>query len=733
MAISIDNYKNVFSGLNKEIDKEIDSVNENIKNVFKSIKCKFDEIEKGGDSLKRGNETLKIGVVGQVKAGKSSFLNSLFFDGENVLPRASTPMTAGLTVLEYGDKNEFSVEYYNKGEWNTFLDRAKEYDNLLQEFREQFPGMSDDQLVKQIQIPEDIKAAKELVQKCARVAQGLICEKSKVAVESFSDVRDLQNVLEDYVGADGKYTSIVKCLTIKLNDERLKNLMIVDTPGVNDPVVSREMRTREFLRECHGVFFLSYSGRFFDSTDVSFLTGRIGSQGIGTVVLLASKFDSVLQDVGMKFKDDLGNAITDCQRQLRMQFERNLNNSDWRGEEPRLDYTSGIGYSIAKKPKGLWDDTEKHVVEQMERFYPSFFSDDEATKEYFLHLSQMDDLRGKYLEGIFAKNKEKIINDKVNGYFSNASGELKRIIKDGKGEIESRIKTLESGSLSGLKESRKAMQMIVDTIGRNINSLANVSDQRAAQYRKECWNAFVIDWNGNIPTTDESMTVSRDGWHLFSKKNIEIPYKKVDVQKLVERIIEVIDKACKSLNDQWKVKSEDLMKSIGEKVSEVINENEKNDTEAIIESDILRKRLDEILASMSNSRTINTSDIMNDVRMHLAEELQNLPEIKVNVSNDEAEAKMSIASQASNIEKRARETSIRIIGAVRERLNTALAKSAEETISVFKDRKDEFIDKVKESTSDYLAKLDADIKDKDRQLENYKAAKASLDRIGGMI
>lgn len=435
----------------------------------------------------------------------------------------------------------------------------------------------------------------------------------------------------------------------------------------------------------------------------------------------------------MKFKDDLGNAIEDCQRQLRMQFERNLNNSDWRGEEPCLDYTSGIGYSTAKKPKGLWDDTEKHVVEQMERFYPSFFSDDETTKEVFSNLSQMDDLRGKYLEGIFAKNKEKIINDKVNGYFSNASGELKRIIKDGKGEIESRIKTLESGSLSGLKESRKAMQSIVDTIGRNINSLANVSDQRAAQYRKECWNAFVIDWNGNIPTTDESVKVRRDGWHLFSKKNMVIQYKKVDEQKLVERIIEVIDKACKSLNTQWEAKSNELMKSIGEKVSEVINENEINDTEAIIESDTLRKRLDEILASMSNSRTINTSDIMNDVRMHLAAEFQNLPEIKVNVSNDEAEAEMSIASQASNIEKRARETSIRIIGAVRERLNTALAKSAEETISVFKDRKDEYIDKVKESTSDYLAKLDADIKDKDRQLENYKTAKASLERIGGMI
>ena len=71
----------------------------------------------------------------------------------------------------------------------------------------------------------------------------------------------------------------------------MKDIQIVDTPGVNDPVLSREQRTRDFLRECHGVFFLSYSGRFFDSTDVSFLTERIGNQGIGEVVLIGSKYE----------------------------------------------------------------------------------------------------------------------------------------------------------------------------------------------------------------------------------------------------------------------------------------------------------------------------------------------------------------------------------------------------------------------------------------------------------
>ena len=49
----------------------------------------------------RENKKLNIGVVGQVKAGKSSFLNTLLFGGQEILPKAATPKTATLTKMEY--------------------------------------------------------------------------------------------------------------------------------------------------------------------------------------------------------------------------------------------------------------------------------------------------------------------------------------------------------------------------------------------------------------------------------------------------------------------------------------------------------------------------------------------------------------------------------------------------------------------------------------------------------
>lgn len=71
------------------------------------------------ETFRRVDRKLSIAVVGRVKAGKSSFLNSLLFDGKDVLPRAFTPKTATLTKIEYAPENAIEVEYYTKEEWTS--------------------------------------------------------------------------------------------------------------------------------------------------------------------------------------------------------------------------------------------------------------------------------------------------------------------------------------------------------------------------------------------------------------------------------------------------------------------------------------------------------------------------------------------------------------------------------------------------------------------------------------
>ncbi len=658
--------------------------------------------------------------------GKSSFLNSLLFEGENVLPRASTPMTAGLTVLEYGEKNVFSVEYYTAKEWEKFEDKAKEYDDFVNNVKSMNPALTDEEAAKMANIPDELSAAKELISRCTRVAKGKVGKASEE--NDFTDIKDLQDILENFVGADGQFTSVVKSLTIHLNDERLKGMRIVDTPGVNDPVVSREHRTREFLRECHGVFFLSFASRFFDSTDVNFLTNRIGSQGIGTVVLIASKFDSVLQDSGSKFEDDLENAISDCQRQLRAQFRRNLSGSDYKGEEPRFTMSSGIGYSIANKKPSDWDSMESHVVKQMKIFYPSFFASDSDIKATFNELSQIDDIRKDYLDGEFVKNRDKIILSKVNSYFGNATSEIKAILSDGKANLNERNNALSKKDISQIKSVRNATLKVVKKIVDDIESLTNKTDAMAEQAMKECWNRYQTP-SVRVPTKVEGVTFVRQSTFWGRDKDVSCSYKKIDEQKLVSEAESQVQVAADKLSTDWNNKSSELMNSIKDTIGSLIAEAEQKDSEAKFDTDGLRRILGEVLASMSNSTVMNVKDLTNNVVGRIMDIAQDCDVSLVVGSVDETTAKNKISSRARKARHKVEDGLRNLFDQFNTDIKKELDKSKNEVIKIFTSRKDELITKAKVSVKGYLDSLESELKDKEAQLENYKRAIASINEI----
>lgn len=80
---------------------------------------------------------LKIGIIGSVKAGKSSFLNALIFGGEDLLPKAATPMTASLTKISYSEKNEAKIVFFSKNDWEEIKKISAEYDDSLQRLKDE--------------------------------------------------------------------------------------------------------------------------------------------------------------------------------------------------------------------------------------------------------------------------------------------------------------------------------------------------------------------------------------------------------------------------------------------------------------------------------------------------------------------------------------------------------------------------------------------------------------------
>ena len=161
------------------------------------------------------------GIVGQIKRGKSSFLNSLLFDGKPVLPKAATPMTAALTKISYSEEPSATVEFYSKKEWKKVLEQAYRveqeeisYQEQLNEFQaSKVSGQRRQRGVRPPQKPnhpEESKACFELYQMVNR--SGLNVDEyldQEYVIQSTGSNQTLISDLTPFVGADGK--SITTC------------------------------------------------------------------------------------------------------------------------------------------------------------------------------------------------------------------------------------------------------------------------------------------------------------------------------------------------------------------------------------------------------------------------------------------------------------------------------------------------------------------------------------------
>lgn len=244
---------------------------------------------------KINNDVLTIGVIGQMKCGKSTFLNAFVFQ-DTVLPAATTPMTAALSVITYGKEKKVKAEFYTVDEWaEQKVQAARSLDEVQGNSLEE----------------SKVKAAKELVGKSAKLGANINDYLGKSQEDSLDH-------LEDYVGADGKFVSITKSVTIYYPEEYLKGVEIVDTPGFNDPIVSREERTKAFLNKADVVILMLYAGRPFDSTDRDILFKNVRQCGIGKVLIGINKYDIPYEngekeeEIKNYVVEQIRNACRDC-------------------------------------------------------------------------------------------------------------------------------------------------------------------------------------------------------------------------------------------------------------------------------------------------------------------------------------------------------------------------------------------------------------------------------------
>ncbi|WP_162964821.1 dynamin family protein [Helicobacter pylori] len=485
---------------------------------------KTEELEKTLKELQDTHRDLKVGIIGRVKAGKSSLLNALIFEGVEVLPKAATPMTASLTILKYADTLSTEVEFYSPKdiaelkneheryvrEFNRIVEeevkKQKEKQSLSNRAKEGFKSLGNKfsrNKSTEVAPKERVLSDEEIVKRAERIAKnelekdtrlvsshdqyekmkksGLTNTETKDSRIQANSLEELNQKLLQFVGANGKYMPYTKAVQISLNNPNLKDLEVIDTPGVNDPIASREERTKALLKDCDVVFIISPSNQFLTESDMSLFDRVSHKEGLQEIYFVASQTDSAVCTPSevQNSRHHLPTALENAQKSLSSQlnsimgaFIENYPNQQEIFEKAIKNgviLTSGVCFSMYKdfKNQASWERNQKteeyhNALWNLRNSYPDAFSSDDKSKESLLLLSNMSAIEERLEKS--AKEKEKIISQKLQDYAQSQANNLHKFIAQLLQDLEEEKKRVKNADISAIKEQIEAYEKLSNEI-----------------------------------------------------------------------------------------------------------------------------------------------------------------------------------------------------------------------------------------------------------------------------
>lgn len=424
-----------------------------------SVKSAVDYINTEKDK----NRVLRIGIIGTVKAGKSSFLNSLVFEGKDILPKAATPMTASLTKISYSEIPEAKIVFYEDYDWKRIEDRANEYNLCVnKEFekakneweknhsvqdlskKDILTEVTREKVEKKIagSLSPVLKGAAELVKMAQKnhvnIKELLGTEKIICGVEN-ENLENYLKTLKEYVGSNGKYTPLVNYIELKLNNDLLKNVEIVDTPGLDDPIVSREEKTNDFLNKCDVVFLLSNVSQFITASDVNTIVNKFFKKGIKNIYIVGSQIDNGILQYNVSKETSLerayGKSVEIYENQVKNILQKLKNDENIKKdmlqilEENNPLFISSMIYSIAKKieNKLSLNKDEQHTYDKLKKHFKDFDDVFENVNGFF-EFAGIDYIKEDIYNDI-RNDKDRILEEKIKNYNFQKSSEVLELLE----------------------------------------------------------------------------------------------------------------------------------------------------------------------------------------------------------------------------------------------------------------------------------------------------------------
>ncbi len=272
-----------------------------------------------------------------------------------------------------------------------------------------------------------------------------------------------------------------KAVRISLNNPNLKDLEVIDTPGVNDPIASREERTKALLKDCDVVFIVSPSNQFLTDSDMGLFDRVSHKEGLQEIYFVASQADSAVLSMSEVEKSGhhLPTAFENAQKALSSQlnsimgalienypnqreiFEKAIKNG--------VILASGVCFSMYKdfNNQASWERNQKteeyhNALRNLKDAYPDAFSSDDKSKESLLFLSNMGTIKERLEKA--AQRKEEIISQKWQDYAQSQANNLHSLIAQLLQDLEDEKKRVKNADAGAIKKQIEAYEKLSGNI-----------------------------------------------------------------------------------------------------------------------------------------------------------------------------------------------------------------------------------------------------------------------------
>lgn len=501
-------------------------------------------------SVMNADRNLKLGIVGRVKAGKSSFLNALLFDGEEWLPKAATPMTAALTRITYTkDDPKIIVHYCLKSEWERMRRYGREaWENNLKQVEDEIAKRRKNPRKYRLQdtpeeidrlraellletweaMPPDMRAARELTDMAGDTRWDALPgsfpdpknteNKIMIVPINSSTPEELRGSIHDFVGAGGKYTPFVSYIELQICDPRLNGLEIVDTPGLDDPVTSRVFATDKFLGECDAALLLSSVSHFLGAGDAELLVKKM--RNVPRACIIGTMMDAGVLEYSNRlagFQDAYSNSRdTYCQQAKMFLSELERKEGAMPGgirPEDEPEFVSSLFHGLAQKLKHGRElsELDRHTLKQFrERFQD--FGTLMCSPEDYENMAAFDDVIKRVYEPV-RKEKDEIIAAKIRDHVKNEAVSVAKTLQEILINLAAGKAELENGQIADLEKKRQQLDAAIKNSEQGLQNLFG----RMADNARKSINAIINNLNKELCRQDDIdiETKIESGVHVY--------------------------------------------------------------------------------------------------------------------------------------------------------------------------------------------------------------------------